>query len=244
MPGKKNRFIKKQPHRTKDVSLVKERKFNLPVWISIFSLLTAIIGISLTYWFNYNNYKKQYAEDLRISVMRRFDDYSTRIYEGIGKNYIEIQFHCKIINNSEKPVILERFESVSSDGLMKCWALYYGIGKLEAVSLPITIESKSTEEFVIKQSMRMDSSAFSWLKESLPSLSDISIHDVNLIVARKETDIFGCKAFVKIWNDREVLAYAHPGELYEKQSFTGTFETTNEKFEIKYSYYFDHDVEW
>lgn len=246
MSRKNNRFIKKNVRKANNLadSEKKPGHLSLPILISIFSLIVAISGIGINFWFSNKNYKKQYDEDLRITITRRFENYNTEIKEGIGKKYILVHFNCLIVNNSEKSVVIESFESTSYDGLRKGYGLYYGSDSTTLVKLPIKIESRENKRFIIQEYMPMDTVAFSLLKSSLPMLSNLPMNSVEHILAKNGRDAFGCKASMEVNNGQEIISYGDPGDLYERESFTADFETTNGAFKAKYSYYFDPNEKW
>lgn len=222
----------------------KKSKLSIPTLISIFSLIIAISGIGITFWFNNKNYKKQYDEDLRITIYRNFENYNTRIIDGVNEKFILIQFNCLIVNNSEKPVVIERYESTSFDKLSKGYGLRYDSDSEASLELPIKIESRESKKFIIDQYMKMDTVAFSILKSSIIKTNKLPIKDVEYILAKKGVDIFGCKASFKSSNGQEIISYGNPGDLYNLQSFIAKFETTNNTFKMKYSYYFDPYEKW
>lgn len=247
MPGKNKRLIKKDTRISDSLANDEKKeksKLSTPTLISIFSLIVAISGIGITFWFNNKNYKKQYDEDLRITIQRRFDNYNTRIIGGINKKYILVQFNCLIVNNSEKAVVIESFESTSFDELKKGYGLRYNSDSGISVEFPIKVESRENKRFIIDEYMRMDTAAFSILESSITIANEIPMKHVENILAKKGVDIFGCKAYFESSNGHQSISYSNPGDLYEQQSCTAKFETTNNTFKTKYSYYFDPHEKW
>lgn len=247
MPRKNKRPIIKNTRISSTLAIDEKKeksKQSTTILISILSLIVAISGIAIAFWFNNKNYKKQYDEDLKITIQRRFEDYNTRIIESINKKLILVQFNCLIVNNSEKAVVIERFESTSFDGLNKGYDLRYSSDSETSVELPIKVESKESKRFIINDYMKMDTVAFSILKSSIPIANKIPMKNVEYILANKGIDVFGCKAYFESSNGRESISYSDPGDLYEQQSRTAKFETSNNTFKTKYSYYFDPNEKW
>lgn len=247
MVRKKKKFSKKMLQEVviginERGNLKKSEKISKTIIISLISLAVTIVGTIIVFWFNYKNYSRQYDEDIRINIHKYFEDYTTNIVEGYNKAYITINFHCKLINNSEKPILLEQFESTSFDGFRLGYGLY-NIETNEMVKFPIRIDSKESKIFIIQEIMIMDTEAYLFVKTQLKDLKAISMKTVEQTLLIRGIDIFGCKQNLIGKNGREMVGY-NSDSLYEKESFIGKFVTTNGDFKSKYSYYLDSNAEW
>lgn len=220
----------------------KKRKF-LPIIISISSLVVAIAGTIISFWFNHKNFSKQYDEDLKAYIYRAGSDYITRIIKG-GNNkvYIAVNFDCTLINNSEKPVLIEQFESTSFDQLRFGWGLY-DITTNEMIKFPVKIDSKESRKFKIQEMMLMDTVAYSFVKSKLADLDSVYMKEIENVLLENRMDIFGCKLSIT-GNQETIMVASNPDSLYNRESFIGKFTTTNGEFSSKYSYYFNPDEKW